>query len=1036
MKYKKNLLKRRLIFFKILGSIFLILGTIHLNAQSDNSSIKITGLVQDSEQLPLIGATINDKNDLSVATVTDDEGVFTLTVSGEDAVLQVRYVGYKPYEFTVGSNRIINIVLEPELSQVEQVVVVGYGEQSRTSVLGAISSVEVNELQLPDRDLSNNLAGQIAGVIGVTRNGEPGYDDNKFWIRGIGTFNTSAQEPLILVDGIERDIRNIDPEEIASFSILKDATATAVYGVNGANGVILVTTKRGKSAVKPSVSFRSEYGTSSPTQLPEFVDAATFMELYNEATSTSGADIQPYSDELIMLTRSGIDPDIYPNVNWIDELLADYATNQRYNLTVSGGTPIVRYSATASYYQEGGILKSNPENDYNSNIDLKRYNFRTNIDADLTNSTSLRLNLGGYLVNANYPGNTTQDIFNAALNAPPNVFPTRYSNGQNVATTNVGNPYNMLAESGFATQARNSLQSLFEVKQDLNKLTEGLSVKFKFSFDAYNNNGIDRKKIPSTFVASGRDSEGKLITFITNTGDEGLGYGTWNSANSAVYYEGSINYKRSFSDVHQIGGLLLGNRRDYRDYTSSSGINSLPYRRQGLAGRVTYAYNDKYFTEVNFGLNGSENFPKEKRYGFFPSFALGWVVSQEPFMYGISNIVSNLKVRGSYGMVGNSAIPNRRFAYIATVNENAQGYNFGVTGANYLNGNSEDQFAVDLTWETATKVNFGLDLGLFFEARLTVDVFKEWREDILMNRESIPIELGLANNPQVNFGKMENEGLDASLNINHSFNANFSVNLRGNFTFARNKITEHDDPVNKPDYQKVAGYSVNQHRGYIAERLYTEEDFVDVENSILQASLPTPLTNVRPGDIKYKDVSGDGEIDPDDVTPIGSTLDPRKIYGFGATVRFKQFDFAFYFKGVADATLILGQFSKQFYPFYQSNTKGNIYTAIEDRWTEDNPSQDVMYPRLAVGAHSNYEVSTWWLRNSSFLRLQNIELGYSIPSVALNRMKINSARFFLRGNNLLTMLTEIDLWDPALDNDSGMGYPPNRRFSAGFSLNF
>lgn len=1004
----------------------------------------ITGTIVDVDGIPLIGANviIETKN---TGTVTDIDGKFELEVAPEDRFLLISYIGYESQRIELtGEDTELNIVLLEATSELEEIVVVGYGYQPKASVIGAISSTSVENIQSPSRDLTTSLSGNIGGVIGLARDGQPGSDANEFWIRGISTFNAGSRKPLILVDGVERDIRNIDPAEIESFSILKDATATAVYGVRGANGVILVTTKRGQSG-EPQIRFRSEFGFSEPVQLPEFVDGATYMELFNEA-----AEREIYTKEQILFTREKIDPDLYPDVNWIDVIMRDYTYNQRANLSVSGGSPKVRYSITGSYFHEDGIYNVSQTNDYDANINLHRYNFRSNLDVDLTKSTKLRLNMGGYLMDINYPGNSADEIFTRALEAQPINFPVRFSNGDFAGSLDVRNPYVLVSESGFSQQQKNALQTLVSVQQDLDDIIEGLHILGKFSFDTYNFNAIYRNGNPQIYSTSGRDADGSLINYPVGQGSPGLNFGRQGDGTRAVYTELSLNYRRSFK-THTFGGLILANRREFLNNSTKindkpiDAITALPYRNQGVSGRITYDYDMRYFAEFNFGLNGSENFPPGKRYGFFPSAAVGWLVSEEKFMQDI-NFIDMLKLRASHGQVGNDQIGgNRRFAYLEIVNPNAPGYIFGNTANITQGGKTIQEFGSDLTWEVSTKTNLGTEISLLNGLDIQFDYFFEFRKNIFLQRTSIPVETGFLNNPYANLGEMKNKGYDLSLNYFKKWK-DWQFVIRGNYSHAANEIVNIDEPAGLSEHLKLEGHPFASMRGFRAERLYEASDFANVEKNILKDGLPiSQLGPVRPGDIKYTDINGDGIISPLDKTVLSDkSFHPQTSYGFGATVRYQRFDLGFFFQGIGGATIMLGDTesggndesrSRQFYPFSQGNTRGNVHAAVKDRWTVDNPSQDVQFPRLANGNHSNYQPSNWWLRELSFARLQNLELGFSLSKSDM-KDKVKNLRVFVRGANLFLIFNDFELWDPALGNNAGVKYPLNRTFTTGLSVEF
>ena len=676
---------------------------IKTEAQSDKT-IKIRGNVTDMNSTPLTGVMVVLKNNPSKGVITDIDGNYTIDVPDKQVVLQFRFVGFIPREETVGNRTVINIIMQEDVGQLDEVVV-GYGHQKKASVIGAISTVEVTALQSnQSRSVSNALAGQIAGIIAVQRNGEPGYDASDFWIRGINTFG-GGSTPLVLVDGVERSLVNISPEEIASFSVMKDATATAVYGVRGANGVILIETKRGRIG-KPAITIKSDFGVSNPTQLPEFVDGAKFMEVMNAAQKLAHPNETPlYSQERINKTRSGEDPDFFPSVNWLDAITRDNVPNNRASLDVNGGNELLRYSMILSYFGEQGILVTDPKVNYDAKIKLSRYNVRTNVDVNLTPSTLLSVGIGGYLMERNGPGIGIDRILETAFETTPIIHPQVYSNGQLPKNPSSNNPWALATQTGYVKRSENNIQSNISVQQDIGKLLhslKGLNFRGTFSFDAWSWNKTNRTKIPTYYQAIGRDNEGNLITEILSEGQEFLGYSKEAGGIKTKYLELQLNYKNRFSEDHYVDGLFLYNMRDHENHDAGSAIYALPYRNQGIAGRLAYSFRDRYFTEFNFGYNGSENFKKGYRFGFFPSAAVGWVITNEPFMTNISGVLSLLKLKGSYGLVGNDNLGGRRFAYLSTVNWTS-GYQWGYQGDYYRDGLIEGDFGIpDLTWETAS----------------------------------------------------------------------------------------------------------------------------------------------------------------------------------------------------------------------------------------------------------------------------------------------------------------------------------------------
>ncbi len=989
--------------------------------------IRITGKVVSKSGEILTGVTVLVKG-TTRGGLSDVNGNYSIPVNKADKVLVFSFIGMKKQEVLIDNQSVINVVLESEASNLDEVVVVGYGTQKRYSVIGSVTTINPEKLKIgTTRSMSNNLAGQLAGVIGVQRSGEPGYDNSSFWIRGISTFGGN-RNPLVLVDGIERSLDNLDPEEIASFSILKDASASAVYGVRGANGVVLINTKRGEIG-SPKVSVRMEQGFTQPSKLPSFVGAADYLETMNSIRKENGQE-GLYSQERIDNIRKKVDPDLYPDVNWLDLITKDHASNSRVNFDVSGGTNVLRYSMVASYYSENGILERDKKQEWDSSLKLKRYNVRSNVDLNLTPTTLLRFNIGGYMQDLNSPGNI-DNIFSEAFTIPPYVHPAIYSSGEIPRTPERSNPWALATQSGYVRNSASKIESLFSLEQDLKSVLPGLKAKATFSFDRYSNNSVTRSKSPDYYnPATGRDANGNLMLVIASYGQQFLGYSTGSDwGNKSTYLEANVSYNQNFGK-HYVDAMYMVNRRQYDDGSK------LPFRYQGMAGRASYSYEKRYIAEFNFGYNGSENFARGNRYGFFPSVAVGWLLSEEPFMEQYKKIFSKIKLRGSYGLVGNDALDGRRFAYITTIGD-TDGYRWGINNDYYRAGRREgDQGNSNLTWETVTKTDLGLELGLWNSAELQVDLFKEMRRDIFMQRKTIPGSSGFINAPWANFGKVDNKGIDMSLDVNKQITKDLFLSFRGTFTYAVNKIIEQDEPSTvKGTNRGSTGKSIGQIFGLVSDGLFTNEDFADIKQGILAKNIPLHTFGpVRPGDIKYKDVNLDGRIDDLDRCAIGGTYDPQIVYGFGANLRYKSFDLGFFFQGLGKTYRIIG--GANFIPGSANGSMGNILTNVNDRWTVENPRQNVFYPRLSdYQSANNNQASTWWLRDMSFLRLKNVEFGYNFSKKLLTKAYMSSARIFLRGTNLLTF-SKFDLWDPEVDTNNGLKYPIMKSLSIGLEINF
>lgn len=1031
MKYKlpkQDWLRRTLLFFSIM---FMLPATIL-------AEIKVSGTVIDENDDPMIGVSVFEEG-TSNGTATDLDGNFYLTVTNANSILRFTCVGYEPQEIKVGKRINISIQMSPKAGSLDEVVVVGYGTQVKTSVVGAINTIEPDLLRVGHTaNFQDNLAGQLAGVIAYKPSGEPGFDASQFWIRGISTFS-GATNPLVLIDGVERDLKDIDPAEIESFSILKDASASAVYGVRGANGVILVNTKRGKIGA-PVVTFRLEEAFRSPTSMPEFLGAADYMQLMNDLAAEKGQT--PFDPLRIERTRYGYDPDLYPDTDWMDAIMKDNSESTRANLTIAGGSDFLRYSMTASWYRESGITNRDESLPYDTSTKNNKINVRANIDMNVTKTTQVRFNVGGYIqrLRTHEVGNKddqTSMAFDYAFETPPFVHPAIYSDGTIPKVDQRTNPWAWLTQRGYRDRNFSKIEALVGVEQDLRMLTEGLKVRALFSFDTYNAQGRSRARTPTYYAPStDRDAEGNLIhgNPLNSDGTKYLGHwaGIDELGNQRMYFEAAANYDRTFVEKHRVGAMFLFNM------TNDDTYGTQPYRHEGIAGRFSYTYDSRYVAEFNFGYNGSENFAPGHRFGFFPSGAIGWIASNESFWAPLVPHIEKLKIRASVGKAGNDAISGRRFAYVTTVNAGADGYNFGPTN-NYSAGSgiTEGEIGVtNLTWETATKYNLGLEVGLWSMLDLQFDLFKEHRTNIFMQRAVIPTQTGFATNPWANYGIVDNKGLEFTLDFHKSIGKHLIVGLRGNFTYAKNTVIEQDEPESvKGTYRSITGLSIGTLQGYLADGLYTADDFNP--DGTLLSELPEPALGgtVRPGDIKYVDRNEDGIIDQNDYGYIGGVSTPRIIYGFGGNVVYRGIDFSFFFQGTGDSHRLL-YVGGYLIPGTGQGTMGNIYANYNDRWTEENPSQDVFWPRLSYGPNShNQQYSSFFKKDMSFLRLKTIELGYTLPQKWTRTFGCNNARLYVSGNDLFKV-SKFKLWDPELSTATGMKYPFTRSFMFGVELKF
>lgn len=997
------------------------------NSMSKKQQMEITGKVTNQDGETLAGVSVSVKGKPSVGTTTDINGRYILAVS-EPTTLIFQIVGYKAIEIPINEQATINVTMEPTETGIDEVVVVGFGTQKKISLIGAQSTVEAKSLQVPAANLTNALAGRIAGVVSVQRTGEPGFDDSGIWIRGISTFSQGLSEPLVLVDGTPRKMANVDPEDIESFTVLKDAAATAVYGVRGANGVVIIKTKSGVAG-KPTFNFRYYEGLTQFTKLPEFADGITYMQMSNEALTNRGA-APIYSDERIQKTANGEDPYLYPNVDWMGALFNKFGHQRRGNLNISGGSDRSNYYVGVSYFDEVGLYKQDDLVNYNQQVGFKRYNLTSNLTVKASNLTKVELGVQGYLANANYPAAGQGDIFEDTWLVTPVLHPVMYEDGR-VPDQRAGslvNPYAQLTQTGYANQWRNQLFSNLRATQELPFITEGLSATAMFSFDVYNYTSMRRTKRPDSFLATGRDANGEMQYEQTFVGERFLNFNRNSEGERTIYLEAALNYDRTFGK-HATTGMLLFNKSDRLNSQASNFINSLPYRYLGLSGRATYSYDNRYFAEANFGYNGSENFAPENRFGFFPSFGLAWVLSEENFFEGLKDKISLAKIRFSHGKVGSSSImignDEYRFAYISTV-EGKTGYNFGKNRNNSFDGYNIGEYGVNVTWETSLKSNLGFDIQTVNnEINFQLDLFKERRSGIFLRRGNVPSYVGLQQAPFGNLGVIDNKGLDGSITWNKNFH-DFSFQILGNFTFNRNKVIENDQPDPLYPWLDAKGKRLSQRWGLVSLGLFESEE--EINNGPLHPG------TVQPGDIKFQDVNGDGKIDDFDRLPMGYGTIPEFVFGFGLSFSYKNWSISSLFQGVGNVDVLMN--GEGMMPFSVSMSRGNLLSNIEDRWTVDNPRQDVFYPRLSDGSpNSNYVTSDWWLKNGRYIRLKDLQLTYQLPKTVIRKVGLTGANIFFSGYNLFTW-SPFKFWDVELGDGRGTRYPNITTYSLGVNVNF
>ena len=993
------------------------------------NTFKVTGKVYDAEtNEPIIGAGVMMKAS-NIGTITDLDGNYEITVNDTKGVLIVSAIGYEPMEMAIGKKAVINFPLEADVESLEDAVVVGYGTQKKATITGSLTTANMTDIARSTAPtLSNSLGGVIPGIISRQSSGEPGNDTAILQIRGMGTWVNSS--PLVLVDGIERSLNYVNTEEIESFSVLKDASATAVYGMRGANGVILITTKKGKAG-KAKVTFRTEATNLHGLRFPEYIQGHEFANLMNEASTVSGNPL-PWTDEQIEKFRDGSDPYLYPNVDWTDEVLKKDAFQTTNTLSVTGGNETVRYYVSVGYMSTSGLWKEDPTFGYSTNARSQRYNFRSNVDINLHKNFSISLGLAEIIRENDFPGYGAGDIFYQLKRVSPIAYPIRNPDGSfGGATTSYLNvsPYVMVTNGGFIKYTHTSTQATFGAKWDLGDLiTPGLQLEGNYSFDHNYNHNVVRRKDPLIQQYVGPDPVTGEDRYNLVREEGAMGYTFGQDSNRAYYLDLRLNYNRTFNK-HTVGGLLMFNRREQIYYAAGNSIAALPYRRQGIAGRVTYNYAQRYLFDVNFGYNGSENFAPGQRYGFFPAVSAGWVPSEENWW----NVdwFNHLKIRGSYGMVGSDAIGGDRFGYISTVNKNAAGYLYGQAQSG-INGMAEDQIGADnLTWEVARKTDIGIDLEFANRiVRLSADYFHEYRDKILLQRAAMPDIFGAAweQTPYANLGIMTNQGFDGQIEITNTTRNGFYYSIRANATYAKNTIIEDDTAIPAEPYMNTRGQMAGLPRGYVALGLFQSQE--EIDNSPKQE-----LGAYTVGDIKYKDLNDDGFINSNDRTFIGYPREPLLMYGFGFTLGYKGFDFSCNFTGAGLTTILLD--AESMWPFQLDYPAYNVMREYYDnRFIPGADNTNATYPVVHAGTSTNnYQINTLYLRNASYLKLKTAEFGYNFQPKVINKLKIESLRLFLNGNNLLCF-DGIKIVDTESNHLGASGYPTQRGVTIGLQVGF
>ncbi|RFZ94653.1 TonB-dependent receptor [Mucilaginibacter conchicola] len=1052
------------------------------------SKITITGSVTDTLGTRLPGASVVVINSKNIATSTDENGKFVLDVA-PGAILRISFVGFVAQQINVtASTKVVNVKLQEQKLQTDEIVITAFGKKERKEALvGSVTSVKPAELKIPASNLTTALAGQAAGVIAYTPSGQPGQDNAKFFIRGVTTFGYK-QDPLILIDNVEygaNDLARLNVDDIASFSILKDASATALYGARGANGVILISTKEGKDGTT-KLSFRSEYSMSQSTQTLDLVDPIRYMELYNEASLTRDPRLPlPFTPTDINGARDtynkapGANPYLYPAVDWLGLLFKKTAVTQRNNLNISGGNQRTRYYIAGAYNIDHGVLREDIRNNNNNNVNFKTYQLRSNININATKTTEIVVRLSGLFNEYNGPmttdGSFASDLYNVAIHTSPVLFPAYFepdaanANAQhilfgNVATATSSNDNSVLYNNPYANLLRghkNSSESRMsaqlELNQDLRFVTQGLKFRSIFNTNRYSYFQTQMAYNPFYYSVDKTSPDYKLIWINNQPAASGrtgaTEYLQYNrdqpNNNSFMYLQTAIDYNRAFGD-HNISSTLIGTAQQTL-YSSAQDPRTkgytlpyaLPFRNLGLAGRATYSYKSKYFAEFNFGYNGSERFSAEHRYGFFPTIGGSWVISNESFWNPA--VIDRLKIRASYGLVGNDAIGEQRFFYQSDVGLN-EGGNYaqfgmnnqyerkGVIIRNYANPN--------VVWETSRQTNIAIEATLFKNFNIIAEFYRNHRYNILQSLDNgrIPSTEGLEVNTSANLGQVDSKGIDLSLDYKQNFSNGAWASMRGNFTYSTNRYKYLLEPNYAETWRKFVGQPISRGYGYIAERLFVDDQ--EARNSPTQIfSNNNSVGAPKGGDIKYRDLNNDGKIDYLDMAFIGYPTTPEIVYGFGFSTGYKGFDLSAFFQGQARVSFFINPNKvSPFIPSDEPGIYGNTQVLTEfanSHWSEENQDLYALYPRLGTTratVENNLQPSTWWLRDGSFLRLKSVELGYTLPARLTKSIRMSNLRIYTNGFNLLTW-SPFKMWDPELGGN-GFAYPIQKVFNLGVNATF
>lgn len=1024
-----------------------------ISAFAQKKTVEVSGTITDADGLPMIGATVIVKDKITLGVASDIDGKYKIKVEPFQHLV-FSYIGYETQEHLIkDENMTLDIVMQESISTaLDEITVTGVGPQKKVTVTGSITTVDVGTLKTPVSSISNALIGNVSGVLGMQRSGQPGQNTSEFWIRGISTFGGSSSA-LVLVDGFERSMDELNIEDIEDFTVLKDASTTAIYGSRGANGVILITTKRGRDG-KVEVTGKSEYTWTTRTMTPKFADGMTYASMANEALTTRNK--RPiYSDMELMMIDEQLDPDIYPNVDWMGLLLKDGAPTQRYSVNIKGGGSRARYYISGSFLDEGGMYNVDKNmKDYDTNANYQRYNYRMNIDMNMTPTTLVQVGIGGALEKENRSGAvSSDDIWYSAFGYNPITMPVMYSNGYVPVMVSEGsitssweasyNPWTTATQTGYSEIWKNTINSNITLAQNLDAITKGLKFNGRFGYDTFNYNYIQRRKNPEMWRAERqRDTNGNIV-FNRMVPERLLSQGSTASGDRKEFFEAEFVYGRDFNS-HNVGGVLKYTQDSYVNTSSIGGdiMQGIAKRHQGYAGYFSYGYKNRYMLNFNFGYNGSENFAKGHQFGFFPAYSAAWNLGEEKFIKDNVKWLEMFKVRYSYGLVGTDN-SSSRFPYLANFGNYARSTSAGSETIAYNWGDILSPFRYEgltytkvssnnVTWEIAKKHDVGIDMYLWGDKfGLTVDYFDEKRDGIYMTRSYLPAIVGIqGSSPSANVGSVKTNGFDGNFKFDHKV-GEVGLQLRGNFTYSKNEITEADEMVNRYPYLRKTGYRVDQSKGLIALGLF--KDYEDIRNSPRQDF--GDQRDIMPGDIKYKDVTGDGIVNNNDVVPIGATSRPNLIYGLGISANWNGFDFNMHFQGAGKSHFFINGFTV--YPFVNGEW-GNILDkmANSNRWIlGENEDPNAEYPRLSYGGNSNnYRPSTYWLRDGSYVRLKTLEMGYTLPRKLTTKARLDKVRFHVIGQNLLTF-SKFKLWDPEMGSSNGMKYPLGKTVTFGLTVN-